>query len=201
MLEIEAKIGEIGAQYVPKAKSKQTKHGRIFPPVWRPLIRRQPMGKTGQTDALGYDRRLVCGKLCRRHARRKAAHPGADRFRGDIHQRAGKSTSGRRMFYNRKKARAGYPGVAKQRKPRRRRIKQAIKEQIGFVKKNLEVLDGLGQEAWAAMEPKHTERLHTICKVLEQQTSMLQTGSHSARKPCESNTNSRNEEDGRIHEE
>jgi hypothetical protein len=86
---------------------------------------------------------------------------------------------GRRMFYNRKKARASYLSVAKQRKPRRRRIKQAIKEQIGFVKKNLEVLDGLGQDAWGAMEPKHIERLHTIRKVLEQQASMLQTGSHS----------------------
>jgi hypothetical protein len=87
--------------------------------------------------------------------------------------------SGRRMFYNRKKARAGYLSVAKQRKPRKRRIRQAIKEQIGFVKKNMEVLDKLTQEARMAMEPKHIERLHTIREVLEQQTAMMQTGSRS----------------------
>ena len=87
--------------------------------------------------------------------------------------------SGRRMFYNRRKARAKYLKVAKQRKPRRVQIKQAIKEQIAFVKKNLEVLNVLAQEAWEVLEPKHIVRLETIRKVLEQQSLMYQTGSHS----------------------
>jgi hypothetical protein len=88
--------------------------------------------------------------------------------------------SGRGMFYNRKKARAGYLKVAKQRKPRKRQIKQAIKEQIGFLKKNLGVLDGLAREAWLAKELEaYMERLQTIRKVVEQQTAMLELGSHS----------------------
>lgn len=86
---------------------------------------------------------------------------------------------GRRMFYNRRKARTGYLKVAKQRKPRKPQIKQAIKDQIGFIKKNLEVLDLLAPEAWVVLEPKHIVRLDTIRKVLEQQTFMIETGTHS----------------------
>jgi hypothetical protein len=87
--------------------------------------------------------------------------------------------NGRRQFYNRKKARAKYLKVAKQRKPRKHQIKQGIKEQISFVQKNLEVLDRLSSEeldtiAWL----KHPSRIETIRKVLEQQKAMTQTGSH-----------------------
>jgi hypothetical protein len=87
---------------------------------------------------------------------------------------------GRRMFYNRRKARAGYLKVAKQRKPRKLQIKQAIKEQIGFVKKNLELLDFLGSGVLEVLEPKQIVRLETIRKVLEQQTLMIETGTHTA---------------------
>jgi hypothetical protein len=47
------------------------------------------------------------------------------------------------------------------------------KEQTGFIKKNLEVLDGLAREAWGAIGLKRMEWLHTIREVLEQQTSIL----------------------------
>jgi hypothetical protein len=87
--------------------------------------------------------------------------------------------SGRRMFYSRKKARAKYLKVAKQRKPRKVQIKQAIKEQIGFVKKNLDVLEKLAPEVWKVMEPKDIVRLETIRKVLEQQSLMQEKGIHS----------------------
>jgi hypothetical protein len=88
--------------------------------------------------------------------------------------------NGRRQFYNRKKARAKYLKVAKQRKPRKRQIKQAIKEQISFVAKNLEVLDGLGPEVWQDLElMKYLDRLETIRKVLEQQMIMIRTGRHT----------------------
>jgi len=87
---------------------------------------------------------------------------------------------GRRQFYDRKKARAKYLKVAKQRQPRKRQIKQAIKEQISFVEKNLEVLDGLAPETWVELELMvHLSRLETVRKVLEQQKTMMQTGSHS----------------------
>jgi len=87
---------------------------------------------------------------------------------------------GRKQYYNRKKARAKYLKVAKQRKPRKRQIKKAIREQIGFVEKNLEVLNGLEPELCGNLElMSHLSRLDTIRKVLEQQKSMIQTGSHS----------------------
>ena len=87
---------------------------------------------------------------------------------------------GRRQFYDRKKARAKYLKIAKQRKPRKRQIKQAIKEQISFAEKNLGVLDGLAPETWLALELMgHQGRIDTIRKVLEQQKLMAQTGSHS----------------------
>ena len=88
--------------------------------------------------------------------------------------------SGRRQFYNRKKARAKYLKIAKQRKPRKRQIKQGIKEQIEYVEKNLEVLDALPlEERETTVWLKHLSRLETIRKVLEQQKMMLQTGSHT----------------------
>jgi len=88
--------------------------------------------------------------------------------------------SGRRQFYDRKKARAKYLKVAKQRKPRRRQIKQAIKEQIGFVEKNLDVLGGLSpEECDTLVWLKHLSRLETIRNVLEQQKTMMQTGIHT----------------------
>jgi hypothetical protein len=89
--------------------------------------------------------------------------------------------SGRGQFYNRKKARAKYLKVAKQRKPRKCQIKQGIKEQIEFVEKNLEALDSLPPEERETMVwLKHLSRLKTIRKILEQQKTMLQTGSHRA---------------------
>lgn len=87
---------------------------------------------------------------------------------------------GRRTSYNRKKARAKYLQIAKQRKPRKRQIKRAIKEQITFVTKNIEILDGLAPEVWEVLESKHLRRLVTIRKVLVQQTKMMEAGSHSA---------------------
>ena len=84
---------------------------------------------------------------------------------------------GRRQFYNRQKARAKYLKAAKQRKPRKRQIQQAIKEQIGFVEKNMEVLDRLSpEECDMSVWLKHLSRLRTIRKVLEQQKEMIQTG-------------------------
>jgi uncharacterized protein YicC (UPF0701 family) len=81
--------------------------------------------------------------------------------------------------YSRKIARKKYLQVAKQRKPRKRQIKKAIKEQINCLKRNMEVLDSLAPEMLGNLEAKHLIRLRTIRKVLEQQSLMQQTGSHS----------------------
>jgi len=77
---------------------------------------------------------------------------------------------GHKTAYSRKKARKGYLKIAKQRKPRRNQVRQAVREQLECVEKNLETLDMMldkismddfGMEHWA--------RLITICKIAEQQ--------------------------------
>jgi hypothetical protein len=87
--------------------------------------------------------------------------------------------SGRRTAYSRKKARAKYLKIAKQRKPRKRQIKRAIKEQIIFVRKNIDMLDRLSPKAKEVLGPKQQRRLATIRQVLDQQTKMIETGKHS----------------------
>jgi hypothetical protein len=89
------------------------------------------------------------------------------------------SLGGRRTPYSRRKARKKHLQVAKQRKPRKRRIKRAIRDQITWLRGNFDVLDGLSQEVLNALEPKHLIRLATIRKVLEQQSLMQETESHS----------------------
>jgi hypothetical protein len=50
---------------------------------------------------------------------------------------------GHKTAYNRKKARKSYLNIAKQRKPRKNKIRKAIKEQLEFVEKNVEKLNGI----------------------------------------------------------
>jgi hypothetical protein len=86
---------------------------------------------------------------------------------------------GRRTAYSRKKARANYLKIAKQRKPRKKQIQRAIREQLSYVGKNLDVLDRLEMEAWDILKPKHLSRLETIRKVVEQQSFMQENNIHS----------------------
>jgi len=86
---------------------------------------------------------------------------------------------GHKTGYFRKKARSKYLKVAKQRKPRKKAIKKAIREQLGYVKKNLETLDGLMGEAESVLPKKRLERLATIRKVAAQQEEMLKANSNS----------------------
>ena len=87
--------------------------------------------------------------------------------------------SGRRTMYSRGKARKGYLKIAKQRKPRKKQIQKEIKNQLSYVRKNLEVIDGLMFEALGILKPKNLIRLETIRKVVEQQSHMLDNNSHS----------------------
>jgi hypothetical protein len=86
---------------------------------------------------------------------------------------------GRKSGYNRKKARAKYLKVAKQRKPRIQQIRKAIQEQLHYVKNNLETLDRLTPELIGTLNPRHKERLGIIRKVLEQQTEMFENKTHT----------------------
>ena len=77
---------------------------------------------------------------------------------------------GHKTAYNRKKARQGYMKIAKQRKPRKNQIRQAVREQLEYVEKNVaaleEILSKLGAEAFGW---HHWERLGTIREIAKQQ--------------------------------
>jgi hypothetical protein len=85
---------------------------------------------------------------------------------------------GRRTAYNRNKAHIKYLRVARQRKPRKRQVQNAIKDQLSYLKKNLELIDSLPSAEKEALKPKHLERLETIRKVVRQQTEMLENKTH-----------------------
>lgn len=91
----------------------------------------------------------------------------------------GTGRNGHKTAYNRKKARAKYLTIAKQRNPRKKKIKQAVREQLEYVKKNLEAIDRLIEESGTPMPPKRQLRLNTIREVVLQQNEMLDAGSHS----------------------
>jgi len=77
---------------------------------------------------------------------------------------------GRKLAYSRKKARAKYLKVQKQRKARISAKKKACKEQLAYIEKNLETLDELVVEYGAdSLTERQLSRLETIEKVLEQQ--------------------------------
>lgn len=91
----------------------------------------------------------------------------------------GSSRRGHKTDYNRKKAREKYLAVAKQRKPRKNKIKQAVREQLEYVKKNLKTLDRLMLESSNSVLPKHLLRLKTIREAARQQQEMLESAKHS----------------------
>jgi len=77
---------------------------------------------------------------------------------------------GRKLAYSRKKARAKYLKVQKQKKARVSAKKKACKEQIDYIEKNLETLDMLVIEHGAdSLTERQLQRLEVIEKVLEQQ--------------------------------
>jgi len=79
-------------------------------------------------------------------------------------ERKGKKTS-----YNRKKARKGYLKIAKQRKPRKNQVMQAVREQLECVEKNLDALDRMLANIGIEEYLKHCARLATIREIAKQQ--------------------------------
>jgi len=76
---------------------------------------------------------------------------------------------GHKTAYSRKKARKDYLRIAKQRKPRKSQVKQAIREQLECVEKNLDTLDRILATVSVEDYIRHWERLDTIRKIAEQQ--------------------------------
>jgi len=76
---------------------------------------------------------------------------------------------GHKTAYSRKKARQGYLKIAKQRKPRKNQIRQAVREQLECVEKNIEALEKMLPEAGIEAYLKHGAQFETIRDIAVQQ--------------------------------
>ena len=77
---------------------------------------------------------------------------------------------GHKTAYNRRKARKGYLKIAKQRKPRRKQQRQAVREQLECVEKNVAALeDILAKIGFDAFGLTNWARLLTISEIAKQQ--------------------------------
>jgi len=77
---------------------------------------------------------------------------------------------GHKTGYNRRKARKGFLHIAKQRRPRKKRVRQAVREQLEYVEKNVaaleEILAKIGLESFGV---SNWGRLLTISEIAKQQ--------------------------------
>ena len=76
---------------------------------------------------------------------------------------------GHKTAYSRKRVRKNYLKIAKQRKPRKNQIRQAIREQLECVEKNIKWLTGVMPNVSAESYLKHLSRLETIREIASQQ--------------------------------
>jgi len=84
---------------------------------------------------------------------------------------------GRKTRYHRRKARSEYLGIAKQKKPRYRKINAAIRGQLQYVKSNIDTLGQLLMRVGTdLLSGRELERLAVICAVHRQQSLMYQSG-------------------------
>lgn len=83
--------------------------------------------------------------------------------------------NGHKNSYSRKRARKKYLRVAKQRKARKKSVKQAIAEQLDYVERGLQdigkQLESLPEDV---LTDRQKERLDTICKIAKQQREHLE---------------------------
>ena len=80
-----------------------------------------------------------------------------------------------RMY--RKVAHAEYLDFAKSKKPGKEKIKRTIKQQLGYVNRDLKLLDGLLQKGYE-LDKKFTDNLATIRVVYQQQKYMFENDTH-----------------------
>ena len=82
---------------------------------------------------------------------------------------------GHKTGYNRRKARKGFLHIAKQRKPRKKRVRQAVREQLEYVEKNVAALEGIlskiGLESFGL---SNWGRLLIISEIAKQQRQHLE---------------------------
>jgi hypothetical protein len=93
---------------------------------------------------------------------------GTEKMIDDVWEKTDRK--GHKTAYNRSKARKGYLKIAKQRNPRRKRVGQAIREQLECVEKNAKALeDILAKIGIEAFGLQNWTRLMTISEIAKQQ--------------------------------
>jgi len=84
------------------------------------------------------------------------------------------SAQKRRNQEERKKARRAFLEIIRQKRPGIRKIKAAIKKQLKYIRKNIDVIDEyLHENGLELLEEKHMQRFMTICDIYHQQSTML----------------------------
>lgn len=87
---------------------------------------------------------------------------------------------GHKTRYNRKKARAQYLRIAKQKRPKAKKTRAVIRKQLAYIKRNLEQIGDLLLETGMDILPeKRLSRIMTICEVYRQQLQMYHSKSHT----------------------
>ena len=76
---------------------------------------------------------------------------------------------GHKTAYSRKKARSGYLRIAKQRKPRKKQVRQAVREQLECVEKNVESLRKMLPMVDVEDYLRYIYLFETICNIARQQ--------------------------------
>lgn len=82
--------------------------------------------------------------------------------------------------YDRGKARATFLNVAKQKKPRRRKITAAIRRQLEYLQRNLDAIDALiaSRAKFSDLKTHWWQKLLVICELYRQQSILLYSNTH-----------------------
>ena len=87
--------------------------------------------------------------------------------------------TGHKTRYHRKKARGEYLRIAKQKRPKKAKTRAAIRNQLSYIRRNLEDIgELLIKMGLDALQESRIKRLMTICEFYRQQKGMHETGSH-----------------------
>jgi hypothetical protein len=90
------------------------------------------------------------------------------------------SRTGHKTRYHRRKARCQYLHIARQKKPKAKKIRYAIRQQLGYVAGNIEIIGTLLLETGLeVLQEKRLTRLMTVCELVRQQREMLENQKHS----------------------
>ncbi|MBQ7646183.1 MAG: IS5 family transposase [Clostridia bacterium] len=102
------------------------------------------------------------------------ARENAEKLVDELHDPA----DGKKPRTYRKRARKDYLKFARSRKHTAKKTRKAIKKQLGYLKRDIEIINEK-QSKGKALTPKHQERFETLQKIYEQQKYMYDNQTHS----------------------